>query len=268
MATSITSRDPIVVKSGSGTTTPAAGSADKITVGKFTIDPSFLDALYVGGKLNGAQRDAILAGADPRGFSLSNYDLYYLTAGQFGSKDSSVLQIGSIEAYNAAKAYLPGDVLTYAPTGAQVSGLFQCIKASTGNLPTVATFFNQITAPGPVVLVDIEILNPQIAQSGAAIAATSTCTRTAGTALPAVTIPGGKGYCVTAETVTPVAAGGLTPADCHLDVVFHCVEGAPGGDGSRTLTVTPIWRGTTLLNTQSAAVTVNTMKSRVKISLK
>jgi hypothetical protein len=51
------------------------------------IDVSFLDGMYHAGKLTKDQREGLLNGLlDPRTLAISEYDLFYLTAGQYGSR--------------------------------------------------------------------------------------------------------------------------------------------------------------------------------------
>jgi len=59
-----------------------------VRAGGHWIDSTFLDALYGGGRLSASQRSAILDGADPSQFCLSDYDLFALTLGRLGARDT------------------------------------------------------------------------------------------------------------------------------------------------------------------------------------
>lgn len=74
--------------SGAPASSAVPGGGDAfLTVKGIRIDPSFLDSLYAANKVTALQREGVLDGTcDPRTLVLSPYDLYYLTAGQYGSK--------------------------------------------------------------------------------------------------------------------------------------------------------------------------------------
>lgn len=65
---------------------PQPGGA--VRAGAHWIDSTFLDALYGGGRLGPSQRSAILDGADPSLFCLGAYDLFVLTLGRLGARDT------------------------------------------------------------------------------------------------------------------------------------------------------------------------------------
>lgn len=76
---------------GASTGGSVAGSGDAFTNGGgHQIDPSFLDSLYAAGKITAAQRESLLTRLDPRTLGLSDYDLWYLSGGQYGSRLLSI----------------------------------------------------------------------------------------------------------------------------------------------------------------------------------
>lgn len=140
--------------SGGSTSSSGAGgvlgSGDSIpTVGGNQIDISFLDALYAGGKLTPAARDALLTGQDPSQFGLSAYDLFYLTCGRLGSKSAIAGSCFSLVlAFSLAAAYQPGQIVTYQPQGASGVGLYQAVQAvPAGTLPTNTAYWLQLASP-------------------------------------------------------------------------------------------------------------------------
>ena len=70
--------------------------------GRFCINVQFLDALYGGDKLTAQQRSAILEGAEPWGFGLSAYDLFWLTFAHLIRVPASYIGHGTINDYELA----------------------------------------------------------------------------------------------------------------------------------------------------------------------
>lgn len=138
-----------VAKSSTG---PAAAAAvpqtDLVRVGGGEIDTSFLDALYAGGKVTAQQRDSLLAGSDPGAVGLNAYDLWNLTNGRLGSRNTVGACMQLILAWSLATAYQAGALVTYQPPGAPGVGLYQAQQAvPAGTTPTTSGYWVQITSP-------------------------------------------------------------------------------------------------------------------------
>lgn len=133
-------------------TSPAAATAvpqtDLIRVGGGEIDTSFLDALYTGGKVTAQQRDSILAGSDPGAVGLNAYDLWNLTNGRLGSRNTLASCLALISAWSLAVSYQAGVLVTYQPPGAPAAGLYQAQQGvPAGTTPTTSGYWVQIVSP-------------------------------------------------------------------------------------------------------------------------
>lgn len=133
-------------------TSPAAATSvpqtDLIRVGGGEIDTSFLDALYAGGKVTAQQRDSILAGSDPGAVGLNAYDLWNLTNGRLGSRNTLATCMALIAAWSLAVSYQAGALVTYQPPGAPGVGLYQAQQAvPAGTTPTTSGYWAQIVSP-------------------------------------------------------------------------------------------------------------------------
>jgi hypothetical protein len=247
------------------------GSSDLIVnAGGYQIDPSFLDSLYNGGKLSAAAREALLESSDPRVYGLNQYDLYYLTGGQFGSKLSATSAVSVITDYSAITVYAQGTIVRYQPTGSLTAGLYQASVGSVpaGTLPTNTAYWIVLIAAGPVVLYNADVLNPTLAAVSAPGSGILGVQKADNSALASLTIPVGKRYKVVWDgEITPVIAGQDLPTDHYLRVVALLDETA-NADGTTGLVITPRWSQTShTANTAIAAVTANTLRQRLRVEV-
>jgi hypothetical protein len=244
------------------------GSADKfITINGRQVDPSFLDALYAGGKVSASAREAILNGSDPTLYGLNEYDLFYLTARQLGSKSTAASTFGLIPAYSPTTVYPSGSIVSYQPPGTQYPGYYQSTvgNAPAGTLPTNLNFWQVIASPGPVVLIETDLLNPALAAVAAAGAGIAGIQNTSGTAVATITVPAGKRYKVTVSEARPNTAGTSMATDCNVDVVPLIAE-TLNADGTVSLVVTPRWTQlSTANNSAIAAVAASFLSARLRV---
>lgn len=85
-----------------------------VRAGGHWIDSTFLDALYGGGRLGPSQRSAILDGADPAQFCLSDYDLFALTLGRLGARET-MRSPANLLVLAAGAALVPGQAVWVHP---------------------------------------------------------------------------------------------------------------------------------------------------------
>jgi hypothetical protein len=247
------------------------GSGDNITTaGGFRVDVSFLDALYAGGKLSAAQRDAILTGSDVTSFGLSQYDLYYLTVGRLGSRTAPTAALGIIALWLSTTTYSAGQIVSFQPPGTQRQALYQASASGggpAGTPPTNTTFWTALTDPGPVVLFDGDVTNPALAAVAAAGAGIPSLQKTDGTALAAIVVPAGRRYRIWVSQVRPVTPGQAAPNDSAVLVDFSPSEAiASDGTNNVNLTLTPRWRQLSSANNAAiAAVAVGALSVRLRV---
>lgn len=272
-------REVVQVEGGAGTggaPLQVTGSNDSIrTVNNFEVDVSFLDALYAGGKISCNTRDRILAGADPAGFGLSEYDLYYLTVGRLGSKSACApaCACAIIAAFVLTTSYKKGDLVSYTPPGAENAGLYQAASDNVpvGTVPTVTTYWTQITSPGPLYLYNSDITNPvltAIAAPGGAEAATIVASAAyAGSALAALTVPSGRRYRAYVSEPRPSTPGQSMTATEVVKVNLRCVE-TLNTDGTVSLVITPFWNVEAVAPAAATTVVaVNALTARLRVEL-
>jgi hypothetical protein len=265
--------------------TPSTGGDETLPI-QFTVDLGYAKILLNEGTITINQYNALVAGGSAAALApvLSAKDLALLT-----NQPVPAAAVPSLYPnWNSTTQFSQGQILQYQPTGCQNMGLYQVTAAPPlGTPPTNAfgvvngTYFVQLASPGPVVLLDQQVLNPAFpavttaSTPVTAVVSAPSVQETDGTALAAFIVPAGHRYNILNYRPRPATAGGSMPTDSRVDIDWNCVETATAdGTGNMSVVITPKWTQTSKQSAVTSAATnaiaavgVGTLAARCRVEL-
>ena len=205
--------------------------------------------------------------------SLTNFERAPKTVGASTTTTGGNTPEDLIASYNVNTTYTKGDFVVARPNASnEWPGLYQYVAETPakGKLPTDSSYWAQIVAPGPVVLLQGDVLSPTLpalSAPGGTEAATITISGTvaAGATLGSFTLAAGKGYRVEVSEPRPSARGASLPDDVLVKLFIRPTE-VNNADGTTTVSLLAKWYYTALATaTAVAAISASALTARIKV---